>query len=233
MDKLYGYKEKDVVNLIKFIDEKKGKPLTTIFAEYGEKNKKTKGTVRNLYYAIAKVSNKDQEFCDKYLSGKAIEACEIQKFSATQEKELIKKVLIALGKGQSVRNTVLTLANGDCKLALRYQNKYRNALKKSRKEVEEILCELKNEGIATKNPYCKRTAINDFQLIRLKQEIDQMVKRIAQEEKEKNAELEQKICALELENFRLLCKIKESETATKSVANYFLPLSFEKNAKKK
>jgi hypothetical protein len=66
MEKIYGYKEKDVFALANFIKEKGELPLSTLFERFGAINGKAKGTVRNLYYALAKKSNADKEFCQKY-----------------------------------------------------------------------------------------------------------------------------------------------------------------------
>ena len=135
MEKIYGYKEKDVIQLAKFINGRKDKTLTKTFNEFAVEHGKSKGTVRNLYYAIAKLSNKDQEFCDKYLNGQPIFVSEVENFSKEQEMELVKKVLLLKHQGKSVRNAINLLANGDAKLALRYQNKYRNFIKTKREEL--------------------------------------------------------------------------------------------------
>ena len=54
MEGIYGYKEKDVIGLAKFIDERKGQSLSKTFESYAVISGKAKGTVRNLYYGILK-----------------------------------------------------------------------------------------------------------------------------------------------------------------------------------
>jgi hypothetical protein len=67
MEKIYGYKEKDVIGLAEFLKKKGTLNLSETFVEYGRENGKAKGTVRNLYYALAKRSNFDKEFCQNTL----------------------------------------------------------------------------------------------------------------------------------------------------------------------
>ena len=95
MDKMYGFKEKDVIGLAELIKNRGSKSLSDVFNEYGLINGKAKGTVRNLYYALAKKSITDTEFCKKYLDGKPLEVNPIIQFDIEQERELIKKIILA------------------------------------------------------------------------------------------------------------------------------------------
>lgn len=54
MDKIYGFKQKDVEKLIKYLDGKQGGSLSKAFEEFAAATGKSKGTVRNMYYAVAK-----------------------------------------------------------------------------------------------------------------------------------------------------------------------------------
>ncbi len=60
-------------------------------------------------------------------------------FKENEETELFKKVLDLKKQTGSVRKAVFALANGDKRLALRYQNKFSNMLKKKR---ENYVCDL-------------------------------------------------------------------------------------------
>lgn len=205
MEKIYGYKEKDVIQLAKFISERKDKTLTKTFKEFAVEHGKSKGTVRNLYYALAKLSNKDQEFCDKYLNGQPIFVSEVENFSKEQEKELVKKVLLLKHQGKSVRNAINILANGEAKLALRYQNKYRNFIKTKREELNLLIEEIKKEnGITIELETIKtQEYFNEFQLKRLKTEINGLVSRISQELQKENQMLKERINFLQNENLKL------------------------------
>ena len=205
MEKIYGYKEKDVIQLAKFINGRKDKTLTKTFNEFAVEHGKSKGTVRNLYYAIAKLSNKDQEFCDKYLNGQPIFVSEVENFSKEQERELVKKVLLLKHQGKSVRNAINLLANGDAKLALRYQNKYRNFIKTKREELNLLIEEIKKEnGVIIELETIKtQEYFNEFQLKRLKAEINGLVSRISQDLQKENQALKERINFLQNENLKL------------------------------
>jgi len=196
MEKIYGYKEKDVIGLAEFLKSRQNVSLTSTFTEYGRLNKKAKGTVRNLYYALAKLSVTDKEFCQKYLDGKPLQVSKIVEFNECEERQLIKKILIAKNQGLSVRSEIMKLANGDGKIALRYQNKYRNAIKNNPKLISEIINELSLNGInvalenKSKSVY---EGVTDEQFNKLKNEINNLVGKISlktQKENElKNKEL--------------------------------------------
>ena len=81
MEKIYGYKEKDVLGLAEFIKNRGNASLSSVFEKYGLASGKAKGTVRNLYYALAKFSSENQEFCDKYLDGKPLKVSKIIEFN--------------------------------------------------------------------------------------------------------------------------------------------------------
>ncbi len=127
MEKIYGYKEKDVKGLAEFIKSRKNGTLSGAFSEYAIKAGKAQGTVRNLYYAVAKKSIVDDEFCQKYLDGKPLSVSKIESFDENEERKLVSDILKEKLKGRSVRSVILEMAEGDYKKALRYQNKFRNA----------------------------------------------------------------------------------------------------------
>lgn len=219
MKELYGYKEKDVIELMQYVGENEGKSLSEIFSKYALFSGKAKGTVRNLYYAIVKKAKEDNEFCDKYLKGKLPKIQKTEKFSAMSETRLLKSVLTAKSHGKSVRETVMSLGNGDGKLALRYQNKYRNLVRNDRAKVEKIIKELAEEGINVFGIYGADKKIKtELPFIRLKREIDAMLERISEDVRKENYFLKQRICILERENYRL-----KKENAN-GIGQYFLPI---------
>lgn len=206
MEKIYGYKEKDIVGLAEFLKKSENCSLTQTFKKYGELNDKAKGTVRNLYYALAKRSNFDTEFCKKYLGGKPISVAKIIEFDQREERELIKKILLAKKDGRSVRNTIIELSGGDAKLSLRYQNKFRNAMKNKPSLIADVIKELKEQGVEIEFDTAEKPQkplFNHFQLVKLKEEIDTLVGKIAYKVKKENEFLKQRIDALEKENQKL------------------------------
>lgn len=206
MEKIYGFKQKDVIGLAQMINNRGNRSLSEVFNEYAIVNGKANGTVRNLYYALAKKSATDKEFCDKYLGGKALQVSQIVQFDKDQERQLIKKILLAKQSGKSVRSEIMALSNGDAKTALRYQNKYRNALRNKPQVISDIIGEIKGEGttFTDKNMVdTQKSIISNQQFDRLKHEIDNLVGKIALKIRKENACLKERITILESENLKL------------------------------
>ncbi len=218
MEKIYGYKEEDVLALAEFLKNRAGKSLSQVFEEFGALHGKAKGTVRNLYYALAKKSNINPDFCKYYLQGKPLSVAKIAEFSEDEERWLLKRILSAKRQGVSVRRAILDLSGGDEKTALRYQNKYRNLIRKNSKLLTAVINEINAEqgGVTLdKSAVIGRNAtkigtdgkasdiISPTQFMRLKKEIDGLVDRICDKLKRENRLLKDRVSALELENLRL------------------------------
>ncbi len=204
MKNLYGYKEKDVIEFMEFLKERKGESLSSVFEKYAFKTGKSKGTIRNLYYAVAKKASNDKNFCKTYLNGENIKVNNIDKFNKEEERSLIKKIFLLTMQGKSVRKAVNELSKGDLKLALRYQNKFRN-VQKDQKTVSEIVEEIKKETgkeVTVKKPQIKEY-FSEFQFERLKSEINGLVEKISYKTKKENEFLKERISSLEFENLRL------------------------------
>ncbi|MBE7089612.1 MAG: hypothetical protein E7362_02275 [Clostridiales bacterium] len=199
MNKIYGYKQADVIGLAKFVRERKGLNLTETFCKFAQKTGKAKGTIRNMYYALVKHSLADKEFTAKYLGGTPLAVNKIVEFDEKTEQNLIEQILILKSQGKSVRGAILELANGDSTLALRYQNKYRNILKNQPDRINEMAKKLGIEQIKTTNI----DKIPEVQYLRLKQEIDGLVERISLKIRTENEILKERISLLETENERL------------------------------
>ena len=155
-----------------------------------------------MYYALAKVTKEDNCLKEKYLKGSAITVNEIVGFTKEEEKELIKQILTLKSQGFSVRKAVYQLSNNNVKLALRYQNKYRNALK-NKALIEEALKEI---NFNSKNvlPFIKpKKTTYESSIEKLKEEIDGLVERISFKQKQENERLKEKIATLETENLKL------------------------------
>lgn len=205
MEKIYGYREKDVIGLAEFLKNKGNMNLTEVFYSYGKKSGKAKGTVRNLYYALAKKTNTDADFCQKYFDGKPLSVSKIVEFNGEEEKELIKKILVMKNEGYSVRSAIMELSDGDAKMALRYQNKFRNAMKCKPHLIAEIIAELKNEGknVCFDGEKSVEEVVSESQLKRLKTEINGLVGKIAESVRRENEYLKDRIIRLERENLKL------------------------------
>ena len=202
-DKIYGYKQTDVISFAKFIQNNPTLAPNRLYSEYANISGKSVGTIRNLYYAVAKKSRQDTDFCVKYLNGTPLQVGTITPFTAEQERNLIKQILIKKQQGSSVRNAILEMTGGDVKLSLRYQNKYRGALKSKPNLISQILSEI-NGGKQLPAPKPRTLAISDFQMSRLKKEIDGLVDKISHQTRKENEKLKTRIAYLESENARLV-----------------------------
>lgn len=215
MDKIYGYKEQDVIGLARFLKERGHSSLSSTFERYSAFSGKAKGTVRNLYYALAKKSCSDKSFCDKYLDGQEIKVSKIIEFDKCAEKELVKKVLMGKQQGRSVRGVIMELASGDGKLALRYQNKFRNAVKLNPQLVSNVIAEIKgdkslihcgyknssaNNNVAYNND--KNLLANSFSL-KIKREIDAFFNKNTTKLQKENEYLKSRVLQLEKQNSAL------------------------------
>ena len=205
MQEIYGYKEKDVLGLLQFLSKGNYKNLSSAFSQYALLSGKAIGTVRNLYYALARKSREDKEFSKKYLQGKTLCVNSIVAFSKQEEQDLIDKILTLTKNGRSVRSAILELSKGDSKLALRYQNKFRNAVKRCPT--------LKNSVIASDNENNVNVSLFAMQVKRL---IERAFSSISKE----NQRLSSRIDLLERENKKLTTELL-GLTGNQSVKRYF------------
>ena len=131
MNKINGYTEEEAKRLVEYIKDGKrgGKTLTKLFASYGAENGRARGSVRNYYYALMKNSKGDERIV-KLLDGSSLRVEEIREFTAEETDQALRSILQEKSKGLSVRRAISNLSQGDDKLMLRLQNKYRNTLKK-------------------------------------------------------------------------------------------------------
>lgn len=139
MNKINGYTAEEAGSLVKYVCEGKlkGKTLTRIFEEYAARTGRAKGSVRNYYYTLLKMSDNDD--VKKMLDGTGLKAETIKPFTDEETDKILKAILTEKSKGVSVRRAVLNLSGGDDKLMLRYQNKYRNVLAKQPQRIEAIM----------------------------------------------------------------------------------------------
>ncbi len=206
MEKIYGYKQKDVSDFIEFLKKRKNTPLTSVFKEYAFESGKSKGTIRNMYYSIVKKSISDGEFTNKYFDGVPLKKQTVKEFTSQEESALIKNILQGKRQGKSVRSIILELSGGDEKKALRYQNKYRNILKNNQPLVSETVKEIRAENGLNYDPFeykDYKSVVPDYQLKRLQTEINGLIERVTDKLKRENAYLKGRVGELEVENLKL------------------------------
>ena len=143
MNKINGYTEEEARGLVEFVTtgKKQGKTLTYLFAAYGAKHGRAKGSVRNYYYALMKNPTGDERIV-RLLDGTDLSVEKIREFTEEETTRVLRSILQEKSKGISVRRAICNIAAGDDKLMLRLQNKYRNTLKKEPHRIEQIAAEL-------------------------------------------------------------------------------------------
>lgn len=193
--KINGYTKEEAQNFIKFIcyGKENGKTLSCLFGEYANATNRARGSVRNYYYNLLKSS--DDAEVQKLLEGKNLKAGEIKAFTPQETDEILSAILRQKCKGVSVRRAVCNLADGDKKLMLRYQNKYRNTLVKEPERIENLL---KSCGITEP----------DYAIKQVEEQINGLYDRLAASLREENIRLNVVIKRLTDENKLLKHKLK-------------------------
>ena len=196
MNKINGYTEEEATGLIEYIYEGKnaGKTLTYLFETYGREHNRAKGSVRNYYYALLRSGGDNR--VKSLLTGTGLKAKKIIQFTEEETDEILKAILLQKSKGISVRKAVLTLSNGDDKLMLRYQNKYRNVLAKQPERIERLMRE------------CGIESGTDAARKKIEDEINGLYDRLASSLKEENKKLLTVIKRLTDENALLKLQVK-------------------------
>ena len=126
-----GYSEKEIESLLisAYDAARVGKSLTRVFKEFAEKTGRAKGSVRNYYYKFIKEVGGDEKLMKRYPLAKDMAVGKNVAFTKEEEEDVYRRITEQVKTGKSVRKSVYYLAGGDEKLALRYQNKYRNMKK--------------------------------------------------------------------------------------------------------
>lgn len=114
-----------------------GAPLRQVFERMGQALGRKPNSVRNYYYMQLRGR----------AAGDLRRAQPFETFTDEQVRSLLRQVLIARGKGQSVRACVMDMSHGDKALMLRYQNKYRSVMRKKPALIRDICEELATEGL--------------------------------------------------------------------------------------
>ena len=197
MNKINGYTEEEAKELVDFVysGRREGKSLSGLFASYALKSGRAKGSVRNYYYALLRSTGDDR--VRDMLKDKGLKAEKIVPFSDEETDRILKEILKRKCDGISVRKAVLALADGDDKLMLRYQNKYRNVISKEPERIERLMreCGLKKDGDETRK--------------RIEDEINGLYDKLAASLKEENKRLTTIIKRLSDENALLKLQLRK------------------------
>ena len=209
MQVIYGYKTSEIKNFANYLSKTNKNGLTNIFLDYAKISNKSVGTIRNMYYAMAKKSTQDALFRENYLKGQVLKVNKSKNFTQCEEKCLLRQILLKIINNVSVRTAVLELANGNSTLALRYQNKYRSLLKNNVELVNAIKSEIElSTGKTFKDATNKVRAISEVSFEKLKDAINKMVQKLNANVDTENQLLKSKVFNLEKENEKLKTLLK-------------------------
>ncbi len=133
-----GWQEAETARLFTAVKEANaaGAPLRSVFESLSGDLGRKPNSIRNYYYA-----------CLRQQPDAASRTPAFRPFTPEETHELLRQVLIARGKGVSVRACVMALAQGSHSQMLRYQNKYRTILKTRPELIAQVCEELKQEGL--------------------------------------------------------------------------------------
>ena len=133
-----GWQEAETARLFTAVKEANaaGAPLRSVFEALAGDLGRKPNSIRNYYYA-----------CLRQQPGAAQRTPAFQPFTPEETHELLRQVLMARGKGISVRACVMSLSGGSHSRMLRYQNKYRTILKTRPELIAQVCEELKQEGL--------------------------------------------------------------------------------------
>ncbi|MBE7086739.1 MAG: hypothetical protein E7369_00380 [Clostridiales bacterium] len=212
MKEIYGYKESDLLGLADYLRERGASNLTKTFSDYARLIGKARGTVRNMYYALIKSCSCDKALAEKYLHGLNLRVEKIVEFTDEETENLIVKILEGVKCGESVRSVVNRLANGDMKVALRYQNKYRSVMKSNPKLLKRIADRVNASQVISNRTDGLYAKVTDAQMSKLKREIDALIEKISYKTKKENQLLRERIRFLEIENYNLTTALNGKKT---------------------
>lgn len=133
-----GWQENETDRLFRAVKEANasGAPLRSVFESLSADLGRKPNSIRNYYYA-----------CLREQPGSDRRSPAFTAFTPEETHELLRAVLMARGRGQSVRACVMQLAGGSQSRMLRYQNKYRTILKHRPEMIAAVCDELRKEGL--------------------------------------------------------------------------------------
>ena len=221
MQNLSRKKVNEMLKLAQFLKENEYSTLESAFTDYALYTNRAKGSVRNLYYDLVKFRSENLEFFTHAVGDLELKTHAIDNFSIEDERILLEKILTEKAKGRSVRSIVMGLANGDGKLMLRYQNKYRNMLKNRRELVDEINVRL---NVGNKEQFTKaeiEKIVGNKHMLMLQNAINKMIDSILSKVNREKQVLMEKNARLEEERLKLYKIVFGSNPLAKSRVKFF------------
>ena len=139
-----GWQEAETARLFSAVKEANasGAPLRSVFESLSDDLGRKPNSIRNYYYACLR-QQPDLE---------GVRTAPFIAFTPEETHALLRSVLMARGRGESVRSCVMAMAGGSHSRMLRYQNKYRALLRSRPDLIEAVRQELQQEGLPCPPP---------------------------------------------------------------------------------
>jgi hypothetical protein len=128
--------------------QKIGAPLKRVFETVAQKTGRKPNSVRNYYYMKVKETGEIEQKPSTFTP-----------FTKEEIYTLLRTLLAAGAKGESIRGASLRLADGDKTLMLRYQNKYRSLIKNGRPLVDKVMADMDRDNEKYLSPYDTQKSI--------------------------------------------------------------------------
>jgi len=165
-DMAMGEKQELQPELMSIMKEEVGRarerrmPIIRAFEAIAQRSGLKSNTIRNYYYRYLH-ANEETGKEEPVTGGSDLNQEETigKPFTAAEIKELMREMLIAQAQGESVRGCANRLSNGDKRVLIRYQNKYRSIIARESDYVNNLIREIEAEGIACFNPYTRARTI--------------------------------------------------------------------------
>lgn len=216
--KILGWDIEEIKELMQTIASKQGRSLVKCFKYFAIKTNRQTYSVRNFYYRLLEVANKDKNIAEILVQNGITNSIKTNHFTDEETAKLLRAIL-RNDKKMSVRKACFELADGDANLMMRYQNKYRNALKTQPELIKKISQELQSQNIKTRDEVTR----NNIMIMPLKQQetitekeiqslfwgLVKLVKRSAEEEVQANLKREAEFANNTLSNALIDLRRKE------------------------
>jgi hypothetical protein len=136
-------------------------PIIRAFEEIARRSGLKANTIRNYYYRYIH-ANEEAVKIDTEDTGQDqnYEEAIGRPFTPAETKQLMREMLIAQARGESVRGCANRLGKGSKRMLIRYQNKYRSIIARDPEYVENLIKEIEEEGIPCFNPYTRTRVSN-------------------------------------------------------------------------
>ena len=136
-------------------------PIIRAFEEIARRSGLKSNTIRNYYYRYIHANEQKVRKSTEYTGeGFQDESAIGTPFTPDETRTLMREMLIAQARGESVRGCAARLGKGNKRMLIRFQNKYRSVIAREPEYVTNLIKEIEAEGIACYNPYTRRRMSN-------------------------------------------------------------------------